>query len=173
MSFRPSQGFGGHVARYNLFTNSLIMESILQKALKIFLDKFGAEYDCVTISETNGHYCANIETNNAARIIGKNGATLSAIQLLLKNILYTQNGENIFVTVDVDGYLKQQEDKRIAIADRYIETMREKNLAEIKLPPMKALFRRIVHLHVVNNYPELQTDSVGEGMERAVRVSYK
>lgn len=149
------------------------METIIQKALKLFLDKFGAEYDCVTISEENGHYCANIETTNAARLIGKNGATLASIQLLLKNILYTQSGENIFVTVDVDGYLKQQEDKRIALADRYVNMMRDKNLAEIKLPPMKAFFRRIVHLHVANNYPELQSDSVGEGMSRAVRISYK
>jgi len=158
--------------RYNSL-NSAGMESIIQKALKLFLDKFGAEYDCVTVSEENGHYRANIETSSPARLIGKNGVTLFSIQLLIKNILYTQQGENIFLTVDVDGYLKQQEDKKLETAVKYVNMMKDRNLAEIKLPPMKPFFRRIVHLHVANEYPELQSDSVGEGMSRAVRISYK
>ncbi len=149
------------------------METIIQKALKLFLDKFGAEYDCVTISEENGHYRANIETDNPSRLIGKNGVTLNSIQLLLKNMLYAQNGENIFVTVDIDGYLQQQEEKRIELAEKYIAMMKDRNLAEIKLPPMRPFFRRVVHLYIVNTYPDLQTDSVGEGRERAVRISYK
>lgn len=149
------------------------METIIQKALKIFLDKYGADYDCVTVSEDNGHYRANIETAIPARIIGKNGDTLSAIQMLLKNILFAQNKENIFVSVDVDGYRQQHEDRIIEKAKKYLEIMKNENLAEIKLPPMSAYFRRIVHLWILNNYPEMGSDSLGEGAGRAVRIFYK
>jgi len=149
------------------------METIIQKALKLLLDKFGTDYDCVTISEDNGHYRANIECATPARLIGKNGETLSAIQTLLKNMLYSQNQENLFVTVDVDNYRKDQEDRMTQKAQKFIDQMRERNLSEIKLPPMSPYFRRVVHLWVLNNFPELATDSVGEGRSRAVRVFYK
>lgn len=149
------------------------METIIQKALKLLLDKFGTEYDCVTVSEDNGHYRANIECPNPARLIGKNGETLGAIQTLLKNILYANKQEGLFVTVDVDNYRKDQEDRMIGKAQKFIDTMRDQNLGEIKLPPMTPYFRRVVHMWVLNNFPELASDSVGEGPTRAVRVFYK
>ncbi len=149
------------------------MESIIQKALKLLLDKFGATYDCVTISEDNGHYRANIETTEPARLIGKNGDTLSAIQTLLKNALYAQNGESIFLTVDVDGYRKQKEAKIVEKAKKFVDIMRNENLGEIKLMPMNPYYRRIVHTWIANEFPELTSDSVGEGRERAVRIFYK
>lgn len=149
------------------------MESIIQKALKLLLDKFGATYDCVMISEDSGHYRANIETSEPARLIGKNGDTLSAIQTLLKNSLYAQNHESVFITVDVDNYRKQKEDKILDKAKKFIEIMKKENLAEVKLPPMNPYYRRIVHTWVANDMMELTSDSVGEGRERAVRVFYK
>lgn len=149
------------------------MESIIQKALKRLLDEFGTSYDCVTVSEDSGHYRANVETSNPARLIGKNGTTLSAIQTLLKALMWSQNSETVLVTVDVDNYLKQQEDKKIEVAKRYIGIMQDKNLAEIKLPPMRALFRRAIHLWIMSERPELTTESVGEGRDRAVQICYK
>ena len=149
------------------------METIIQKALKLLLDKFGTEYDCVTISEENGHYRANIECESPARLIGKGGETLQSIQTLLKNILFAQNKENLFVTVDIDNYRKDQEDKIIQKGERYVNTLREKGLAEIKLPPMSPYFRRVIHMWILHTFPDLQSDSVGEGQERAVRVFYK
>lgn len=149
------------------------MESIIQKALKLLLDKFGATYDCVTISEENEHYRANIETTESARLIGKNGDTLNAIQTLVKNILYAQNHESIFLTVDIDGYKKQKEDKVLIKAEKFIEIMKAENLAEIKLTPMTPYYRRIVHTWLVQKYPELTSNSVGEGGQRSVRIFYK
>ena len=149
------------------------MESIIQKTLKLLLDKYGADYDVVTVSEENGQYRANIETSNKARIIGKNGDTLNAIQLLLKNILYRKSKENIFLSVDVDNYRKRQEDKIIDKVKHFIELMKENNLGEIKLPPMSAYFRRVVHMWILHNSIELASDSVGKGRDRAVRIFYK
>lgn len=149
------------------------METIIQKALKLLLDKFGATYDCVMISEENGHYRANIETSEPARLIGKNGDTLGSLQTLLKNILYAQNGEGIFLSVDVDNYRKQKEDRVIEKAKKFIDIMKNENLGEIKLPPMNPYYRRIIHTWIANDFPDLTSDSLGEGAARAVRVLHK
>ncbi|MDH3324320.1 MAG: KH domain-containing protein [Candidatus Peregrinibacteria bacterium] len=149
------------------------METIIQKALKILLDKFGVEYDCVAVTDESGHYRANIETPDAGRLIGKNGTVLSALQILLKNILHSQSAEKLFVTVDVDNYRKDQDDRILEKVKGEIEMMQEQNLSEIKLRPMKPYIRRLVHLWIDANYPDLGTDSTGEGMARSVRVFCK
>ena len=149
------------------------METIIQKTLRTLLDKFGAEYLCVTVAEDAGHYRATIETDNASRLIGRNGQTLNALQILLKNILWTQNGERVFVTVDVDGYRKDQEEKVLAKVKHTIDLMKERNLSEIKLYPMSPYFRRVVHVWISNEYPELMTESTGEGEGRSIKVLYK
>lgn len=149
------------------------METIIQKTLKRLLDEFGAEYICVTVAEDNGHYRANIETDKAAQLIGRNGKTLSSLQVLLKNILWSQNDDKIFVTVDIDGYRKEQEDKIISKVEKTIDLMRERNLSEMKLHPMTPYFRRVVHTWIATTFPELTTESIGEGSSRAIKVLYR
>lgn len=149
------------------------METIIQKTLKRLLDEFGAEYLCVTILEEKGHYRANIETDKPAQLIGRNGKTLSALQVLLKNILWSQNDDKIFVTIDIDGYRKEQEDKVLARVEKTIELMRERNLSEMKLHPMTAYFRRVVHTWIATTFPELTTESIGTGDNRSIKVFYK
>jgi len=149
------------------------METIIQKALKILLDKYGANYDCVTVVEENGHYRANIETPDTAKIIGRNGSILNAIQTILKNILWTQNEEKVFVTIDIDGYRQEQYDRVYDRVEKTIELMKDRNLSEVKLDPMRPFTRRLVHLWIAEKFPELTTDSVGEGDDRAVRIHYK
>lgn len=149
------------------------METIIQKALKLLLDKFGAEYDVVTVIEDNGRYRVNIETADTARLIGKNGSILHALELFLKTILFEQTSERIFLSLDIDGYKKSKEDAMLEKVAKKIEWMKEQNLGEMKLWPMNAGVRRIVHLWVAKEYPELTTDSTGEGRERSVKVMYK
>jgi spoIIIJ-associated protein len=149
------------------------METIIQKTLKLLLDNYGVNYDCVTVAEENGHYRASIETSDPARLIGRNGTVLNALQIILKNILWNKNEERVFVTLDIDGYRQEQYNRMYSKVGKTIEMMKERNLNEIKLNPMKSFLRRLVHLWVAENYPELTTDSVGEGLERAVRIHYK
>lgn len=149
------------------------METIIQKILKLLLDKFGAEYDVITIHEEAGCYRANIETSEAGRLIGKNGALINALEHFFKEILYKQLAEKVFVTLDVDNYKKEKQDKVLAKVQQRIDSMKDLNVGEMKLWPMRPGLRRVVHLWIANGYPELTTDSVGDGPSRAVRVLCK
>lgn len=149
------------------------MESIIQKALKLLLDKYGVSYDCIRISDENEHYYAVIETMDPSHLIGKNGQTLNAIQTILKNILWNKQGEKMFVTIDVDGYRKEQYDKTYSKVKKSIDFMLDRNLSELTLYPMRPFDRRLVHLWIAEQYPELSTHSVGEGARRVIRVFRK
>ena len=149
------------------------MESIIQKALKLLLDKFGSEYDLVSVMEENGHYYANIETADASRLIGKHGQTINALEMFLKQILFAKSDEKIFLTVDVDGYKKNRQKQLFEKVATKIDWMKENALSELKLWPMGGGQRRMVHLWIADEYPDLTTDSIGEGRERAIKVFYK
>jgi spoIIIJ-associated protein len=123
--------------------------------------------------EEHGHYRANIETPDAGRLIGKNGSVLNAIQILLKNLLFHQCSEKAFVTVDVDNYRKDQDERILGKVQESIDMMKEQNLGEMKLRPMKPYYRRIVHLWIDAKFPELTTDSEGDGAFRAIKIMYK
>ena len=149
------------------------MESIIQKALKLLLDKFGSEYDLVSVMEENGHYYANIETADASRLIGKHGQTINALEMFLKQILFAKSDEKIFLTVDVDGYKKNRQKQLFEKVAAKIDWMKENALSELNLWPMGGGQRRMVHLWIADEYPDLTTDSIGEGRERAIKVFYK
>jgi predicted RNA-binding protein Jag len=149
------------------------METIIQKILKLLLDKFGAEYDVITIHEENGHYRANVETSTAGSLIGKNGIILNSLEHFFKEVLYKQSDEKVFVTLDVDNYKKEKQDKVLGKVQQRIDYMKDTNVGEMKLWPMHPGLRRIVHLWVATSYPELTTDSVGDGSNRSIRVLYK
>ena len=149
------------------------MESIIQKALKLLLDKFGAEYDLVSVAEESGHYYANIETADASRLIGKHGQTVNALEMFLKQILFAKSEEKIFLTVDVDGYKKNRQKQLFEKVAAKIDWMKENALSELNLWPMGGGQRRMVHLWIADKYPDLTTDSIGEGRERAIKVFYK
>jgi spoIIIJ-associated protein len=125
------------------------------------------------VAEKNGHYRANIETPEAGKLIGPNGATLNALQILLKNVLYHQTSERLFVSVDVDSYRAEQDDRFLRKVQESIEMMKDQNLGELKLSPMKPYLRRLVHLWIPVNYPDLATSSIGDGDNRAIKVFHK
>lgn len=149
------------------------METIIQRTIKLLLDSYQADYAYVTVSEESGHYMINIETDHPPKLIGRNGSVLNALQTLLKNLLWKQCNEKVFVTLDVDGYRRAQHERIYAKVQKTIDLMREQGLSEIKLKPMHPATRRLVHLWLVKSHPDLTSDSVGEGKDRAIRVYYK
>ena len=74
------------------------------------------------------------------------------------------------VSIDVDGYRQAQEESLIQRVGNSISEMQDQNLSETKLPPMSPYFRRVIHLWISKNHPELATESIGNGEDRAVRI---
>lgn len=150
------------------------MELLIKETLEKLLEILGVSYTGVKISKDGEKtYYAQIETESSSLLIGWHGETITAIQHLLKCLLWKQGVESgTQVIVDVDGYKKRQEESVIRLAERKaeyaIETQRE-----VRLPPMNPYFRRKVHLHLAESdkYKDVvTTDSVGTEPDRAVKI---
>lgn len=143
---------------------------LLEDMLKIA----GFALDTIEVEEkAENEYCFNILSDqDAVHMIGRNGETLRCIQHLAKQMLrqreLMRDGKS--VRIDVDSYRKKQEDNVLSmatkIAKQVIETGRPTTL-----PAMSGFFRRLVHLHVRDNFPGLETSSRGMGISRAVCIT--
>lgn len=110
-------------------------------------------------------------SDNNSILIGKEGRTLSAIQLLLKNSIINQTGINIKINIDASNY-KAKKQKNLEYEIKKIAKDVLNTHMEVKLDPMNSYDRRCVH-NVIAQYKELKSVSFGESPNRYVVISFK
>lgn len=148
----------------------LLIKETLEKLLKVM----GVNFTGIKIEkETDEAYYAQVETPESSLLIGWHGETITALQHILRCLLWKQGVDSkAQVVVDVDGYKKRQSESVIRLAKKKAEHALENNKT-ITLPPMNGYFRRIVHLFLANNEhfkERIYTESVGSGHDRAVKI---
>jgi hypothetical protein len=102
------------------------------------------------------------------RLIGKSGATLEALQVLLRGFVSRKFGVNVRVAVDAGEYKSKRFSKVKSNALKAAESVM-KNGRKITLEPMSAADRRAVHV-LFEKDKNIQTLSEGEGNERRVSL---
>lgn len=140
-----------------------IMQEILNKM------KLLAVADAKTGEQ--GEILVEIKGEDIGQIIGKDGATLAALQTILSTALSNRHAMRIRVYVDAGGYKARQAQaiERIAIdASKDVEATGKEKI----LPPMSAAERRIVHM-ALKDSPSVTTHSEGEGSQRHLIISPK
>jgi spoIIIJ-associated protein len=122
-------------------------------------------------SEQGGRMYVDIldgEDSDMALLIGKQGATLDAIQELTRQVVGRRLDERIRVLVDVEDYRKRRtskvEEKARSAAERALESGEEQSLE-----PMDALERKIAH-DAIAAVDGVRTESRGEEPDRYVVV---
>lgn len=112
-----------------------------------------------------------INEEDAGRIIGKEGATLESLQLLLKTFLYRKFQENIRITLDAGNYRQKRQESVRSVALRAARNGLRDN-DSIELEPMNAAERRIVHM-LFKNDRRVRSFSIGEGRDRHIVLERK
>jgi spoIIIJ-associated protein len=101
-------------------------------------------------------------------LIGRRGQTLSSMQYLVNLIMRQRHKEPLMVLVDVEGYRARRYQTLQNLAQRMAERVRSTGQT-VTLEPMTAAERRIIHM-TLKEFPDLSTQSVGEGENRKVTI---
>lgn len=137
-----------------------ILQEILDKMAFVAVVEGKLEEDVVRL---------DIKGEDMGRIIGKEGATLKSLEIILSSILRSIYGEKVGVSIDAGGYRQKREKalERLArdAADEVAKTGEEK-----ALPHMSAGDRRVIHLFLRDN-PKVTTFSRGEGRDRRLIIA--
>ena len=177
------------VSRENLIINILEEKNtLLKKSAKIEVISFNDIIDYVkeVISEITKlmgltvnlevrrrkeNITIKIFSDHNAVLIGKNGYTISALQTIVRQIIYTELNKNIQIILDVENY-KEKKIKNIEFLAK--KTAREvaKTKVEAKLDSMNSYERRIVH-SILADDKYVYTESTGEEPNRCVVIKPK
>ncbi len=127
----------------------------------------GVEGKSSVVNEENGLYI-NIQTQSSARVIGKRGDVLDAIQCMAGAVANIGNEEYKKVVVDCENYRAQREqtlkDLAVKLAKQAVETGRK-----IILEPMTPYERRVIHSALADS-EEVKTASEGKEPVRYIIV---
>jgi spoIIIJ-associated protein len=107
----------------------------------------------------------DVKTDDAGRLIGRQGQTLADLQYITNRILFQQSPEAPKVMVDVGGYRTQAREALVKKAKEAADKVRRWGDA-VELEPLNAFDRRMVH-QALKDDPDVETHSVEvEGTEK-------
>ena len=112
-----------------------------------------------------------ISNSNLGFLIGYRGETLYSLQNILSSIASRGIEKRIRVILDIEGYKAKREKTLEELAEKVAKTVM-KTKKPIKLEPMQAYERKIIHSKLQNNN-RIKTESVGEEPNRRIIISLK
>ena len=117
------------------------------------------------VERVDGTFFVDISSEDSSLLIGKYGSNLDSLQFILAVRLKTLTADQDFeITVDVDGWRKQKEEKLKNMALSMAEEVAANGKPE-SLFNLKPSERRVIHA-ILTNHPKVTTVSEGEGEER-------
>ena len=100
----------------------------------------------------------DVKTEDAGRLIGRQGQTLADLQYITNRLLFQQDPNSPKAMVDVGGYRAQAREALVKKAKDAAEKVRRWGDA-VELEPLNAFDRRVVH-HALKDDPDVETHSV-------------
>lgn len=121
--------------------------------------------------EMDGEYFhINLNTENNAILIGKNGQTLQAMNTVLKSAVSSEFKRRVGVLIDINGYKEEKYQKVCSLAQRVAKTVQRTKTTAV-LDPMPADERKAIH-NCLSNMKYISTVSEGEGNQRRLKIVY-
>lgn len=112
-----------------------------------------------------------IFSNNNSILIGKNGKNVSALQLLIRQMVNSKLNESLSIILDVGNY-KEKRVRNIEYLAKKLAREAYKTKTEVTMDSMNSYERRIVH-EALSQDKYVYTESIGEEPNRKVVIKLK
>lgn len=143
-----------------------------KEVLERFLNALTSRMDdtlSVSVQQAEDALEAEITGENAAKLAGRDGRLLGAIEVIAYTVLAKQAGRSdLRVRIDVGGFRKRQADTLTKLAERLAIQVAKSGEAH-ELQPMPAAERRVIHI-ALKEHPDVMSESVGEGASRRLMI---
>ena len=124
-----------------------------------------------TADESDGGCVLNIDGADASLLRSEGGELLDALEHLVNQSFGRELPQGERLICDVENYRAVRETELRAMARHAAERVRQSGLP-FTFGPMNANERRVIHMELAED-EQLHTESVGEGYERRLKVSFK
>ena len=115
----------------------------------------------------------NISSRESRSLIGRQGVTLHALEILIHAIVAKHFAGDIFrFSVDVDDYKIQREWALKQLAKDAVEKLKATG-RQVTLEPMANYDRRVVHAYLQDNFDDVMSSSEGREPDRRVVITLR
>lgn len=145
----------------------------IEAFLKAYLERFFENIEMqaeVAVENDDGFYRIQINAENNAVLIGKNGTALQSLNTIVKAAASSEFRKRVGVLIDINGYKQEKYHKVCALAMRVAKDVRRTKTDAI-LDPMPADERKAIHNHLAD-MDCITTESEGEGNHRRLKIMY-
>ncbi len=143
-------------------------EEKIKQLLNELLERMGFKFS-LDVQETTENLQFIIRTDEAGLLIGDEGQNLIALNHIAKRLIEKMVGPTrLPFALDINDYQKQKADEIKDLAHMSAKRVRFFK-KEVELRPMTSYERRIVHA-ALTEYPDIKTESKGEGPTRRVVI---
>ena len=161
-----------------LFSKKVVIECYCESMVQEYLESFvrktltnmGFQVETVSYIQ-DGRICCNINTDNNSILIGKGGVILRAFNLIARQAVQNEFKKRFEISLDINGYRETRYKKVSAMAKKLGKQVLRTKIA-VKLDPLPADERKVVHQTIADFNKHLKTESQGEGKDRFTTISY-
>ena len=146
-------------------------EEKLTTFIKEIIEKMGYEVKVDVMFREENKIGIKLESASSSILIGRKGKNLDALQFLLNVYAGKLGHESTRVILDTENYRIRREESLVRLAYTTADKVRSSKNS-ILLEPMNPFERRLIHT-TLNDIPDIETKSEGDGLYKQVRVFYK
>jgi len=122
------------------------------------------------VREDDGVFTITMVSDNNPILIGKEGRTIDALQLMLRQTIQNQTNFSVKINLDASNY-KAKKMKRFEYDIKNVVREVQRTKTDAKLDPMNSFQRRAIH-SLISGFNNVETESVGEEPNRCVVIKY-
>lgn len=125
------------------------------------------------LDDTTTSYRIECKADDARMLIGRNGKTLESLQFVVRQMCRSNMITHNPFVIDVLDYRARRRRTMEEQAKKGAVAVLNGDEERFALEPMNPYDRRLVHNYLQDNFPELSSDSEGDGEERHIVISYR
>lgn len=144
-----------------------IQIEFLNKNSKELLERMGISCD-LSVNDAGEEVWVSINTQDSALGFGDVSKNIVAFNTVLRRMVEKNFKEPLKFSLDINDFQKKYAEEIKDTARMHAQRVRYFK-KEVEMRPMNAYERRLVHT-VLQEYPDIATESRGEGFERRVVV---
>lgn len=125
------------------------------------------------LDDTTTCYRIDCKPDDARMLIGRNGQTLESLQFVVRQMCRSNMITHNPFVIDVLDYRSRRRRTMEEQAKKGAVAVLNGDSERFELDPMNPYDRRLVHNYLQENFPELSSDSEGDGPDRHIVISYR
>lgn len=161
--------FKGNVVEVTVYPKDSIYNEIKEFLTQV-VNGLGLEVS-FEIKKKEDNTIIKMYSNDNPILIGRNGQTLKALEIITRQMLQIKYGINFRVTLDVENYKDKKEAHLIRLAKRTAKDVVRTKI-EAHLDNMTSYERRIIH-NALTDFTGIITESEGEEPNRHIVIKPK